>query len=421
MLKTILGTISTRLITAVLSFVIVIFNSRLLGASGQGTISLFVLGITFNYLISSFIGGPALVYLIPRHSLFKLTFLSYIWALIASFLGSLFLFYFQLIPKELALDIFVVSLVFQFASVNTSVLLGRKKIFWYNLSSVSQIVVTFIVLFFFLFYLKKIEVYSYISALKIGYLVFFALSFFFFAKQINEIEFGNLHIILIQMFKYGTFVQFANILQLMNYRLSYYIIEYYSGRSALGQYSVGVQFSEALWLVSRSLSMIQYTEISNSTDSDFNKKITLQFTKISFFVTFFGLFFLILIPKNFFIFLLNKDFENIKIIIFTLSFGILSMAVSIMFSHFLSGIGKHFYNTIGSGIGFLITLFLGFLLIPQLGILGAGITASCSYFISAVYLFIIFKNKTNSKISDFIIKKSDLSYMVHKIKFIIQK
>ncbi len=421
MLKTVFGTISTRLITAVLSFVIVIFNSRLLGASGQGTISLFVLGITFNSLISSFIGGPALIYLIPRHSLFKLSLLSYFWALISSFLGTLFLFYFQLIPRELAFDIFAVSLVFQLATVNTSVLLGKKKIFWYNIATVSQIIVIFIVLSFLLFYLKKIEVNSYITALKIGNQIFFLISFIFFVKQINEIKFDNLQFILVQMFKYGAFVQFANILQLMNYRLSYYIIEFYSGRSALGQYSVGVQFSESLWLISRSLAMIQYSEVSNSTNFDYNKKMTLQFIKISFFFTVIGLFFLLIIPKNFFVFLLNKDFENIKMIIFSLGFGILSMAVSVMFSHYLSGIGKHFYNTIGSGIGFLVTLLFGFWFIPQFGILGAGITASISYFISAIYLFIIFKKKTNTKISDFMITQSDLDNMIYKIKFIIKK
>jgi len=421
MLKTVFGTISTRLITAVLSFVIVIFNSRFLGATGQGTISLFVLGITLNSLISSFIGGPALVYLIPRYSLFKLSLLSYIWALISSFIGTLLLAILHLIPRELVFDIFIVSLIFQFASVNTSVLLGKKKIFWYNLASISQLISIFCVLSFFLFFLNKIEVSSYITALKLGNFIFFALSFAFFAKQINEIEFSGMYSILLQMFKFGAFVQFANILQLMNYRLSYYIIEFYLGRNALGQYSVGVQFSESLWLISRSLSMIQYSEISNSTDFDFNKKITIQFVKFSFAFTVLGLFFLIIIPKDFFIFLLNKDFENIKTIIFSLVFGILSMSVSVIFSHYLSGIGKHFYNTIGSGIGFFVTLILGFLLIPKFGILGAGITTSTSYFISAIYLFIIFVKKTNVKIVDFVIRKSDFNYIIHKIKLIIKK
>lgn len=416
MLKIIFGTITTRVISAVLSFLIIILNSRLLGAEGQGTISLVVLGITINSLISSFVGGSSLVYLIPRYNLFKLMFLSYNWAVISSFLGTLILFLFNLIPEQLYLDVFIISLVLQLANVNTSSLLGKKKVVLYNISAVIQIISIFTILNVYLFILHKVEVSSYITALKLGSLIYFSLSLFFVIKLLTEISFKNLNEVLVQMLKYGSFIQFANILQLMNYRLSYYIIEFYYGRSSLGQYSVGIQFSESLWLVSRSLAMIQYSEISNSNDNDFNKKITLQFIKLSFLVTNFGLFCLLLIPESVFIFILEKDFSNIKMIISSLGLGILSMSVSVMFSHYLSGIGKHFYNTIGSGIGFVITVILGFLLIPKFGILGAGITASISYLISAIYLLIIFIRMSNSNITDFLITKSDFNYIINKIK-----
>ena len=61
MFSRILSTTAARLIIAITNLGIVTIAARALGAEGMGTISLFILGITFIQLISALVGGSVLV------------------------------------------------------------------------------------------------------------------------------------------------------------------------------------------------------------------------------------------------------------------------------------------------------------------------------------------------------------------------
>lgn len=57
MIRKILGTITTRAVTAALTLVIVLVNSYVLGAEKVGTISLILLAVTLIQLLNNFVGG----------------------------------------------------------------------------------------------------------------------------------------------------------------------------------------------------------------------------------------------------------------------------------------------------------------------------------------------------------------------------
>lgn len=69
------------------------------------------------------------------------------------------------------------------------------------------------------------------------------------------------------MLTYGFAIQIANFAQLLNYRLSYYIIEFCSGRKALGVFDLGTKLSEAVWILPKSMATVQYARISNSKEN----------------------------------------------------------------------------------------------------------------------------------------------------------
>ena len=54
------------------------------------------------------------------------------------------------------------------------------------------------------------------------------------------------------MLKYGILGQTANVFQLINYRLSYYLIDAFAGRASLGVFSAATQISEGLWIFGKS-------------------------------------------------------------------------------------------------------------------------------------------------------------------------
>ncbi len=416
MLKKILGTAGTRLMTAFITFIIVIINARALGSEGVGEVALIVLGITIILLISNFVGGGALVYLIPRHNAFLLLIPSYIWAAISAFAGAALLNITGLIPSKFVEHITFLSLIQAFGSIQMTFLLGKEKIKSYNLITLLQFVLLILAVIIFFYLLKHKEVLYYVYALYLAFGSTFFLSFFLILPFIRPASLKGLPHIIKQILKYGSFVQFANLLQLTNYRLSYYIIESYIGKAGLGIYDVGNKLSEGIWLTGKSVSMVQYSKISNVDSPAYAVELTLRFLKFVLVTTALMLLVLNLIPGNVFTFIFGKEFPGLHTIIQSLTPGILAMSLSMIFSHYYSGVGKHYHNTISSAIGVVFTIVFGFTLIPSVGITGAGITASISYSASMLYQGIVFLKITPAKMSDFLINREDMDFFRKEIK-----
>ncbi len=416
MLKKIIGTAGSRIIIALITFGIVVINARMLGTEGVGEIALIVLGITIILLISNFVGGGALVYLIPRYDPFKLIVPSYAWAILSSVVGAYLLSFFKLIPVQYTNHVLFLSLFQALGATNLTFLLGKEKIKQYNLISVLQFIVLISTLAWLLYVTNRVEVMSYVYALYAAYISTFIFSFVAIRKFIKVTNFDGFNEVLVQVVKYGSYVQFANLLQLMNYRLGYFIIEKYLGKASLGIFDVGNKVSEGLWLIGKSVAMVQYSKISNNDEPQYARVLTLRFLKFVFVITFLMLTVLLLLPDSFFMFVFGKDFTGLNKVVQSLAIGILSMSVSMIMSHFFSGTGRHYHNTISSGIGLVLTLIFGFTLIPQMGIIGAGITASISYFSSAIYQLIVFIRITKTGFSQFLIGKEDVRFLRDELK-----
>ena len=74
MVKSIVNTLSTKFLSAVFSFLILLITSNYLGSQGRGEISLLIASITIVLLIANFVGGNTLVYLTPRKAISELLF-----------------------------------------------------------------------------------------------------------------------------------------------------------------------------------------------------------------------------------------------------------------------------------------------------------------------------------------------------------
>ncbi len=417
MLKKIAGTVATRLIIAIFSFLIVIIAAKYLGAEKYGSISLLLVGIALTLLINNFIGGGALVYLATRENNINLLVPSYIWAIITAIIGTLLLIWAKKIPEELKIHLLVLSLIQSFNSININTLLGHEKIKQVNIISLVQTISFFIVFCILIFLIKANTFSSYIISLYVSYSLPF-ITGCYFLKEIL-VSFPNRIFsfkITLRIFNFGKYIQLANFAQFFNYRLNYYIIEFFLGRGALGVYTAGNQISEGMWFVSKSMSMVQYSRISNEKDIDYARLLTIKLLKFSFIITLLIILTALLIPSKVYIMLFGEDFSMIKLIILSLGVGILSISLSTLFSSYFSGTGKPFHNTIASIIGLVVTLTLGFIFIPKFGIIAAAIIASTAYFSSVIYQIIVFIKTSNSKIKEFIPHKDDFIYLRSELK-----
>ncbi len=422
MLKKIAGTAVTRLIIAIFSFLIVIIAAKHLGSEQYGSISLLLIGIALTLLINNFMGGGALVYLATRENNIKLLIPSYIWAFFTAIIGTLLLVWANKIPEELKFHLLALSLIQSFNSINTHTLLGHEKIKEVNILSLLQTTSFFITFCILIFIIKNNTFSSYIISLYISYLLPFITGCYFIKKLLTSVTMSLFSFkITLRIFNYGKYIQLANLAQFFNYRLNYYIIEFFLGRSALGVYTAGNQISEGMWLVSKSMSMVQYSRISNEKDIDYARLLTIKLLKFSFIITLLIILVALIVPANVYIAMFGEDFSMIKLIIISLGVGVLSIALSTLFSSYFSGTGKPYHNTIASIIGLLVTMSLGFTLIPKYGIIAAAIIASAAYLSSVIYQIIVFIKISNSKFKEFIPQKNDFIYIKSEFQQLINK
>ncbi len=428
MFKKVLGTIGTRLLNAVLAFVIWTLNANILGPEKVGTIFLIIFSVTIIQLFVNFVGGAALIYLTPRTGIFKLFIPAYIWTflvtLISAFLLDLITRIFpalEVIPAGYFWQVLFLALIMSFTSVNFMLLLGLEKIKTYNYINLAQIITLFIILLFCLFGLQFNEVMAYYWAIFISYCLAFVISLVMLWPSFVKIPLTGMKTLLRDILRFGTYVQFANIFQTLNYRLSLKFVDYFSGRAAVGVLSIGLTLAEGLWLISRSIAMVQYSRFSNEMNYDYSVRLTMTFAKITWVITGIAMLFLLAIPGFIFTAIFSAGFANVKMVILSLSLGIVTLSVSMIFSGFFSSINKPYHNTISSAIGLIFTLVSGFLLIPRYGIIGAGISATLSYSFATLYQFIIFSRMTKLTLRDFMLTRTEIRVLFSELRKIVMR
>ncbi|MDP1624041.1 MAG: polysaccharide biosynthesis C-terminal domain-containing protein [Bacteroidales bacterium] len=423
MFKKIIGTIGTRALTAVLAFITWTLNAQYLGPENVGTISLIIFSVAIIQLFTNFIAGAALIYLTPRTGIYKLFIPAYIWSLTVTLLaagglqvlGTMFPIL-EIIPAGYFLPVMFLALVMSLTTANYMLLLGLERVKSYNIISLVQIVILFLILLLMLFGVRLLDVMAYYWAIFISYLIAMVFGLFVLIPSLKKVPLTNMKALLLEILRFGSYVQFANIFQTMNYRLSLKFVDYFIGRGAVGVLALGMQLAEGMWLISRSIATVQYSRLSNEMNYDYSVRLTLTLAKISWVVTGFAMLIVLAIPNSVFITIFTAGFEDVKMVIASLALGIVALSVSMIFSGFFSSINKPYHNTVSSATGLIFTIGLGLWLIPAYGIMGAGISATVSYSFVTLYQFIVFSSMTKLTARDFLLTRKEISLLYREIK-----
>jgi len=426
MFRKIIGTIGTRAISAILTLIIWIMVARFLGAANLGTIALIIFDVAIIQLFTSFFGGSSIIYMTPRAGVYRLLIPAYIWSILVAFASSGLLLLLntiwnsiEIIPSGYFWEILFLGIVMSLVSVNSMLFLGQENVKVFNIISLIQIVLLFLFLIVSLFILNTRNVMTYYWSILVSFILVLVISTAQLLPSIRRVPLTGMKKLIGETLRFGTYVQFANIFQQLNYRLSYYIVDFFLGRMILGVFTIGVQLSEGLWLISRSIGMVQLTRISNEMDTHYAIRISLTLVKVSWIITLLVLFLLLLIPVSFFQLVFGGEFTDVKLVIIALGTGIVTLSISIILSQLFSGINKPFHNTISSAIGLVFTLCFGFILIPRWGLVGAGITSSISYTVATIYQLIIFSRMTKLKARDLLLKRSEIILLTGELKKVL--
>ena len=398
MLNNILHTFGIRLITAGISFGVLFLNANFLGAQGLGTVGLIVLNVTLIGILSNLIHG-GLIYFSSRKNRGNLLLIAYLWTLISLALYVLVNQIYPLIDSQYLLHTLLLGGIQASASIHHYFLLGKEKIKRFNLISLLQSLGLVGSLLWSFYGRNYIKVDAFIQALYLSYTISYLLALASSANFIEKPILFKLKEDFKDCLNYGFFAQAANTFQLLNYRISYFFLDSLSGRAALGQYTAGVQLSEALLLIGRSISTVQYARISRRKQEAYAKRLSLLLMKVSYLLTTLGLIVLLVIPTDWFVYLLGKDFVLLKQILAGLSIGIIALSAEVILSHYFSGTGRVKTNATSAALGLVVTLVSCYILIPVYGVIGAALSSSASYVAMFIFLYVRMNRRNAKKLS----------------------
>lgn len=414
MIDKVLGTFITRLLSTILMIVVVIINANAFGSEGTGTIALVVLGLTLLQVLTNFVGGGTLVYLVPRKNNFQLFLLSFVWACVANIGGLFALRALNLIPIEYSWWLLAMTTVFTVYSIDIAFIQGKENIRLFNILQISQSFLILVTLAVLLFVFKSSHIESYLAAYIFSYLVVMLVSLFYVIKQFDDMNCKGIFSLLGEMVKLGFWTQIANLTQLLTYRINYYLIDHFIGRKPLGVFEMGTRISEAVWIFPKSICLVQYARIANQPDAEYTKNLTLGLLKIVAVFALLAVIALLLLPAKFIAFVFGPDFINSKSVICSLLPGIVFLSCTTILAHHFSGYGKYWVNAIGSVISLVVTAVAGVLLIPKamevnslFALQTAGWITSCAYLANLIFTLSVFIHFTHARFHDFMITHSD--------------
>ena len=293
------------------------------------------------------------------------------------------------------------------------ILIGLEKIKEYVFSELIKSLVYIIVIgvIFSLFTLNPFIVYQ-------GFIAGALLGTLFIIYVISRYKY-KFHIFfnknrMTELLAFGMKGQFATIFNVMNLKLDVFIIAYFLEADRLGIYTIAVSLTNILIFIPNSLINILMPKAADSAKlKDYLPQIIRIVTAL---MVVFSLF-LLALGKLIILFLYSSKFIDAYILLIVLLPGSIFLGINQMVTSSLTGKGIPSVQSIAAGLGFIMTLLFDFVLIPEIGVLGAAIASSISY-ISMGLTSMYFLNKyEHIPISNlFIFEKADFILVNSRLK-----
>ncbi|MBU2651816.1 MAG: polysaccharide biosynthesis C-terminal domain-containing protein [Bacteroidetes bacterium] len=419
----ILNTFGTRSLAAVLNLLIAIILSQYIGPEGKGQQGLLITTIALILVFSNLVGGATLVYLVPRFKTSQLFLPSYFWSVMISLAAYGIVYAFPVISSEFTLHIAILSAINSFASINTTILIGKEQIRQANFISLLQPLLIVVLLLIFFSLPAFINIYAYIIALYFSFGISWLTGLFLLRKLplLRDFRFRDSIQAIRDLFRYGFLNQLAHITQLLSFRLSYYILNSFHGEGSVGIYSNGIALMESVWLISKSISLVQYARIANLDDKSYSQSLTVRLLQVSLVFSLLIILPLLILPASAYVYIFGEGFSGIKTAMWALAPGVLIYNINIIVGHYFSGTGKYQFNTLASGIGLAVSLISFYLLIPAFDVAGAGWATSISYFATSLVILYFFRKDYSLLKSDWIFGKQGFRQIRQELRKVIHR
>ena len=440
MLKKIFGTFGTRVLNAICNFVTLWFGTHYLGAEAWGIGGIVLLDVSLLLIGVEFLAGSGLIYFTPRKSYRTLFKISYIWsALIVAFYALLFYLcsfipasfshhfakYFgesaEFIPKGYHAMVLLLVFVYSLHNFNLATLLGKERVGTNNILFIIQFMTQMCSMLVYIFVFDIRDANAFVYSFLTGYIVSYICGLTQIWPYLKDESEDSMWDTVKEMFKFGTIIQLSTLVTMLNRRLSFLIIKGFWGDAKVGVYNAATQVSEAPKMIGQSIAMVQFSKISNLTDNELAAKITTQLLKTATVLTAICILIVCIIPTSVYSWLFTSNFAEMRVVMIALGPGVVFMAANMVFSHYFSGMNMPKRNLYGALVGLAVTIPSLYLLIPPLGMVGAGISASLTNLAIIVYQWVIFKKTNKISAKELLVTKEDVRMLVSEVKSLLGK
>lgn len=408
MSRFLLSNIAVRLLGNALNFLLALLVTRYYGALGKGEMSYILTVITFVSFFSNVFSGNSLIYSYSKHQFKTLYFTSMMWILIVCCIEFVMLSMFIQGNAEYIFRICILTALQSIFTLFYSVLLANKELVKCNILSVSYVILNILVLLALYFIIDKQNLGAILSMLFISGLLIVILSIAMSTKYIVanriQIDIEEIRIILTYGFRYQLF----DFLQFIMLRFSFLLLYQFEGKVSLGVFSIGISFIESIWIVSRSISVLNYIDVANASKPEQKAKLTLKLMRWSVLTSLLLVSIMFLVPIEIYTDIFGESCKVLKLYMRWLIPGAIIFPIFITIQSFYLGLGKMNLNIIAAGLGSFISIVLGFILIRSYEMTGTAFTMSVSFTACSLFLLYHFFKSNNFVFKDLLFTKSDI-------------
>lgn len=422
-------TFFSKIIIALLSFIISIIVVKLVGAEGQGSIATY---ITLFLLISSisFISlGSGTIYYVNKEKNINNYFSSifFLNILILFFLLSTFFYFKPLIIinyPELNNGSYLILgtillVTFNLAKVSAAYSRAMHNSLKFNGAIISEKMLYLFTILFFYFASIEVSFYEILFSLVIASLIIHSYVIFSYATHIR-FRFIALKYIR-KLFKFSLKGHLGVIIQKLNLKFDILLLAYLFSFELVGYYSISLLFAQTILYVPDSIAIFLYPKISKSNDLKFSLNTTLQINRISTFVIFVIAIILAIFSELLITYIYGFNFVKSVLPLLILLIGSIFFSTVKIITKLSTGIGFPLVGTKISIVGIVFNIPLLILLVPRFDIIGAAIASAISYmimFFASIY-WLYLKDSSFSFSRILLINKTDIKLLSNHLNKIL--
>lgn len=217
---------------------------------------------------------------------------------------------------------------------------------------------------------------------------------------------------------YGWRSNLSNILAFLNYKADIFLVNIFLNPTATGVYVVAVALVEKIWLISTALSTVLLPRLSELLSNEEEKrKITPYISRLVFLGTFLIGIFLALLAEPVILLIFGIEYQGSISPLLLLLPGVIILGVAKVWANDIAARGKPEINMYISIATIIVNIIGNLILIPQMGLDGAAIATTISYFVCSILTLIVYSRYSKTSwIDSLIIKLVDINNIIKVLK-----